>query len=576
MRPRFPLPLVLILLLAACSTAQREPTTLPVAPPPPLPSPVLTGRQIPSIPEVDERLRAVAAAAAADPPVLNLLALDEAGRQAADLALQDERVRALAVSGAGEPLLSELMVVRPTRASDLPAGEATGCARGCTTVQLYTYPTNTTTIVLVDVGAQAVRAVTSLPNSQPEIPEHLAKLAVAIARATPEVQEQLQLVPPEELATMEATKTALAGTSCDRSRHLCVAPVFRWGERALWVVTDLVDLAVVGVEWTELAASSGRRVTETSVQNAVVARLCDEPGTLTWGDWTLSYLLTSSDGLEVRAAQFQGLPVAESLKIVDWHVRYPGANDQGAGFADAVGCPVFSQAAVVPFAPPVIEPIVEGGAEIGVSISQEFRSELWPVPCNYSYTNRFAFYADGSWEMLGISNGRGCGTQGVYRPIFRIALAGERHVAERWGGNAWEPLSQEQWLLPEAQERLSPEGAQLRLGPPGRRWEMRPNAGSRPDDAFVYLTRAKPEEGERDLPSIGDCCQEDEQQGPHQFVEPAPEALEEAVIALWYVPQMPNQEREACWADAVLENGLFVAEVWPCSAGPRFVPVQEP
>ena len=575
MRSRYFL-LALILLLAACSTAQRGPAPTPAATRPPLPSPVLASRQPPNIPEVDARLRAVTEALAADPPVVNLLPLDDAGKEAAALALRDDRVRTAITTGSGDPLLTEVMVVRPTRTSDQPTSSPTGCGSGCTTVQLYTYPTNTTTTVLVDRAAQSVRAVTSLPDSQPEIPEHLAKLAVAIARATPEVQQQLQIVPPAEMATMEATKTALGGTSCDRSRHLCVAPVFRWGDRALWAVTDLVDLAVVGVEWTDLAASSGRRVTETSVQNAVVARLCDAPETLTWGDWTLSYLLTSSDGLEVRAAQFKGQPVADSLKIVDWHVRYPGANGQAAGFADAVGCPVFSQAAVVPFAPPVIEPITEGGKEIGVSISQEFRSELWPVPCNYSYTNRFAFYADGTWEMLGISKGRGCGTQGVYRPIFRIALAVEGQVTERWEGASWQRLTQEQWLLPEAQEARSPDGAQLRLGPPGNRWELRPDAGSRPDNAFVYLTRAKPEEGASDLPSIGDCCQEDYHQGPQQFIEPNPEPLEGAVTVLWYVPQMPNQERGACWADSVLNNGIFVPEVWPCSAGPRFVLVKEP
>jgi len=44
-------------------------------------------------------------------------------------------------------------------------------------------------------------------------------------------------------------------------------------------------------------------------------------------------------------------------------------------------------------------------------------------------------------------------------------------------------------------------------------------------------------------------------------------------VTIWYVPQMPNAEREACWADSVLRDGIFEAEAWPCAAGPWLVPM---
>jgi hypothetical protein len=32
--------------------------------------------------------------------------------------------------------------------------------------------------------------------------------------------------------------------------------------------------------------------------------------------------------------------------------------------------------------------------------------------------------------------------------------------------------------------------------------------------------------------------------------------------------------REYCWADTVVEDGVFVPRVWPCIAGPLFVPLE--
>ena len=41
---------------------------------------------------------------------------------------------------------------------------------------------------------------------------------------------------------------------------------------------------------------------------------------------------------------------------------------------------------------------------------------------------------------------------------------------------------------------------------------------------------------------------------------------------------MKNDDRvgnEYCWAESVLENGVYTAKVYPCFAGPKFVRIEK-
>lgn len=573
------LALLLALTLAACASPATGPTSPAATTPPPAadprptqPPPELAQRVTPDIPAVRERREAIAAALASTPPILPLAGLDTEAQQVQAQVLADQRVRGLVFTAdGGGPLLVEVFGVVPAAEGDLTDATSACRSRRCYKTVLYSFAANSTTTVISDAESGAILDVATLPDVQPDVPPHLAALAVEIARAAPEVQQELQMVPPADMATMEATKTNVSGSRCERSRHLCVAPVFLWGERALWAVTDLTDLALVGVQWTDVGVSSRRRVTETSLQDAVVSGLCERAEPLAWGPWRLSYVLTSSDGLVINDVTYDGKAWLQQAKITDWHVRYPpGPNGQAAGFQDAVGCPTFSAAAVVPFNLPVIEPITEGGQQIGVALVQDFRSELWPVPCNYRYQNRYEFYADGRFRMLAVNIGRGCGLGGVYRPILRIVPAGEAHAVAAWDGADWANWGEEQWVA-QGEAALAPDGAQLRIeSTGGPNLLLVPGQEPWPDNAFVYVTKYRSEEGDADLPALGSCCREDFQQGPETFIGPDPLAGER--ITLWYVPQMPNAEREACWADSMLRDGIFVAEEWPCAAGPWLVP----
>jgi hypothetical protein len=539
------------------------------------------------LPLLAEREAQLKAALTQNPPIVLLNAgLDETAKRAQDMAINDARFTEYARNPqTREPLRNEIFGVYAARASDItPATEACRQAT-CYRVEMYNAAYNLTTVAVVDVTNNKVLAVTQLPDTQPEIPEQLKTLATQIAVNSPEVAGALGFKPGEEQALMANTKSSLNGTRCERSRHLCVAPTFVQGDRALWAIVDLTDNALVGVRWTNLGSRTAR-VTEQRLEDEVIsAKYCEQDTPVERGGWKLDFILTSSDGLRVSNVAFEGKPVLRSAKVVDWHVSY--SQREGFGYSDAVGCPTFSSAAVIPYDEPVIEDILQDGQAMGWSLTQEFRSQGWPLPCNYSYRQRYEFYGDGRYRVAVASIGSGCGGDGMYRPVLRIDPAGDDLTFSEWTGSGWEDWATEQWQIFTPDTPLTPEGFQYRyLNAAGAGFYLEPGRGQfgdggRGDNAFVYVTRRHPDrdEGESDMLTIGPCCNPDFKQGPEKFIDAAPESIQNAPITIWYVSQLKNDDtpgREYCWATAVLEDGVFVPKAWPCHAGPMFVPIKSP
>ncbi|MEI7770738.1 MAG: hypothetical protein WCI67_12140 [Chloroflexales bacterium] len=443
------------------------------------------------------------------------------------------------------------------RAGDLTADLAAACPPGtCARVLIYVYPTDTSLTAVVDDDGQ-VRDVQSLAASQPEIPRELADLATRIAVASPEAAQARGVSPtaPMALSYASATKTSAVGTPCERSKHLCVSPVFTWGSQALWVIIDLTDLRLVGATtWTAQGQSAQRRdLSEATLQDAALAPLCETPQVLERDGWRASYLLTSSDGLELRDVTFQGRPLLASAKIVDWHVGYPAGTDgRRVGFSDAVGCPVFSSAAIIPYSLPTLADTAGGG----FTLTMTFRSPNWPQPCNYQYVFRATFAPDGALTVWAGSDGRGCGVSGVYHPVLRIAPPPATGAALQADGVMTPLTSEGEATWPGGADRSFISG-DVRVTPEWGDAEL----------AYVYWSVAKAAEGQGDLPSIGTCCRLDIAQGPDAFVTP-PEPLTGAG-ALWYVPAITNAERARCWADMELRDGVLVPHIWPCGSGVR-------
>jgi hypothetical protein len=484
-----------------------------------------------------------------------------------------------------QPYRNEIFGVYPARQSDMSTVKGAYNLASTYRIEMYNYALNNTTIALVDVQLQKVLAGYYSSNSQPDIPFYLRNLAVKIAVESPEVQNALGVKPDEKDALMASTKTSLNRSRCERSRHLCVAPTFVKGDKALWAIVDLTDYRLVGIRWTDVGNSgpAAPMVTEKRLQDdKITSCYCEVEQKLNKNGWNMNYMLTSSDGLRISDVSFNNKPVVRSAKLVDWHVSYSGTD--GFGYSDAVGCPYFSQAAVVAWEIPKVAELKDDNNKIiGFVLEQTYRSEAWPTPCNYNYRQRYEFYNDGKFRVSCASIGRGCGNTGTYRPVFRIAFAGEQNNFYEWNQNSWQSWLKEKWNAQGSLTSYTPEGYQYKIGNAQAGYFMEPgrgqfNDGGRGDFNYVYVTRQVNgrDEGENDLVTIGSCCNTDYHQGPEKFIEPQPEDIQNSSLVIWYVAQMRNDDRkgnEYCWAENVLENGIWNTKVYPCFCGPMFIPV---
>jgi len=488
--------------------------------------------------------------------------------------------------GSNRPYRCEIFGIYPARASDMEYIKAPYHLSNCYRVELYNYGLNSTAVAIADIQQQKVLANAFQAQTQPDIPPALKNLAVKIAVSSPEVAQALGMKPGDTEALMASTKTSLNRTRCERSGHLCVAPTFVKDGRALWAIVDLTDYKLTGLRWTNVGSTGpAPAVTEKRLQDdKITSCFCELETPLQRDGWKMNYMLTSSDGLRVADVFFNGQPVLENAKLVDWHVSYSGTD--GFGYSDAVGCPYFSQAAVIAFDPPVVKPITENNAVIGFALEQSFKSEQWPNPCNYNYLQRYEFYKDGRFRMAAASLGRGCGNDGTYRPVFRVAFAGEQNNFSEWNGTGWNSWIQERWQQQLPTTSYTAQGYQYKLtAGNGTGYYIEPGNGQfkdggRGDNAYVYVTLNKMgmDEGETDMVTIGPCCNIDYHQGPEKFIEPTPEDIRNKKMVLWYVAQLKNDNtrgREYCWAESVLENGVYVTKSYPGFCGPMFIPVKQ-
>jgi hypothetical protein len=531
---------------------------------------------------MQERMAAIKAALAQPVPVLRLAGTDSTLQRAQTLALADARfTENLMDKKLQQPYRNEIFNVYKARPQEVPKGyQAATVYR----VEMYNYALNLTTVALVDVAQNKVASVNTFPQTQPDLNPYLTNLATQIAIHAPEVIQALGYRPGQEEALMSATKTALNRTKCERSMHLCVAPTFIKGDKALWAIVDLTDLRLVGVRWTNVGTTGpAERISERKLQfEKIMECNCKQQQSINRDGWKFNYVLTSSDGLRISEVYYNNRLVIHNAKLVDWHVSYSGTD--GFGYSDAVGCPEFSQAAVVAAKQPTVAQLMQNNQAAGFVLEQVFQSEQWPRPCNYNYVQRYEFYADGRFRMAVASLGRGCGNDGTYRPVTRIAFAGGQNSFHEWHTDKWQPWDTEQWRLQDDQTTYTAEGYQYKItDATGNGYYIEPGRGQfgdggRGDNAYVYVTKlhAAKDEGETDLVTIGPCCNTNYRQGPEKFIEPAAESIQGTQLVVWYVAELKNDDakgREYCWAESYLENGVYKTKAWPCMSGPMFVPV---
>ena len=516
-----------------------------------------------------------------------LPALDAIQHEAVTIALANPNISRYLTTAQGNGLRCEVFGVYPARESDFRTDTKTVFQQGsCYRVELYNYAFNATVVAIVSLPNKAVVNILQLAHTQPDIPKDLRLLALQIACDAPEVQRALGYRPSPEQALMPDTKTALNRSRCERSQHLCVAPTFVKGDKALWAIVDMTDLRLVGVRWTNIGTTGpAAPVSQRSLEyEKLTDCFCKKELPLARNDWQLNYMITSSDGLRISDIRYKNKLVMLNAKLVDWHVSY--SKTDGFGYSDAIGCPYFSTATVLAVEPPAINDLYESGKKVGFVLEQGFHSEGWPTPCNYNYVQRYEFYDDGRLRVATASVGRGCGNDGTYRPVFRIALPQNDNSFAEWTGNDWKTWQKEGWQLQTELSPVTKDLFQYKIADKTNEgFYIAPARGQfadkgRGDNAFVFVTKSHIDldEGDADLVTIGPCCNTDYHQGPEKFIEPQPEPIANESLVLWYVPQLKNDDtagNEYCWAQSYLKNGVVSTRTYPCFGGPMFVPIRK-
>ncbi len=504
------------------------------------------------------------------------------------------------------PLHNDMMQITPAISSMLDSTSQRICqTHHCYQAQKYNFVTNTTTRAIVDADRLTLLMLQRYPQMQPDISVRLTHVAQAIALHAPEVKEALGFTPSRTDITMANVRGTMKESPCENTQHLCVAPTFadHHKAQALWAVVDLTDLTLAAAKWAGLGKTTTPAcIAERSLQNRyIMENFCQKDTLLEREGWQITYRLTGSDGLEVRDISFKGERVIQSAKIVDWHVSYQqkGAEQLDTttptyiegrrvefvkeqngnyrfGYNDAMGCPLFSTSVVLAFNAPQVKPLPHND---GFMLTQDFRNPKWPMACNYRYENRFEFYRDGSFRIVGVNKGRGCGDHALYRPVMRIDMAlGATESFYRYA-KGWQRMEKEY------QERVPPHTTHYpykitSASHPTQGFYIEPNYGqfgdqSRGDHATLFVSRFKPQEGDQDLLTLGSCCDLLDD-GVERYLEP-PESLAESQLVLWYVPRIYNDTRkgqEYCWADTTIgSDGNLQVQVWPCTVGPKFIPI---
>lgn len=532
---------------------------------------------------LDERKREIEAVLKLNKPVLLVKQTEiKSSSEIQDIFISNSKLDKFFLEPSSQKkMLNEIFSISKARPSDLPNGNEIMNMENLYRVEMYNYALNASIIGFVDLVHKQVINIIFYRETQPDVPPHLVELAMEMAINDTAVINEYGEHKLDQKPIMAGTKTALNRTKCQRSKHLCVAPTFVKGDKALWAIVDLTDLNIAGVKWTQVG-ETGMAVTQRTMQNdKIMSCYCDKNNIVEKNDWTFSYSMSRSDGLVLTNVQYKKKELFRNVKLVDWHVSY--SKIDGFGYSDAVGCPEFSTAAVLAVEPPYFEAIVESGDTTGFLLGQRYYSEGWPTPCNYNYHQYFEFYNDGRFRPVVGSIGRGCGNNGMYRPVTRIALSGEKNNFYEWNKNTWKQWKKEQWTLQTGKTLYQGDHQWLKIENDNKQGLMilantgQMRDGGRGDNAYVYVTKwdSHRDEGETDLPTIGPCCNKDYQQGPEKFIEPDPEIIETSSIVLWYVAQMTNDDtkgNEYCWAESVLKNGVYVPVIYPCYSGPMFKP----
>jgi hypothetical protein len=340
--------------------------------------------------------------------------------------------------------------------------------------------------------------------------------------------------------------------------------------RTLLVILTSIFLCVIALEYARVGDETGSSAAGRSESLASAS--------ISIGDWSLSYVISSNDGLHIYDADYQDQRIFTSLKLVEWHADYggfgfvysTGETSGGGGFT------------IYPYGDIQLLDLFNTNHEVeGFEIVQDFRMLNWGNDCNERFDQRIQFFHDGRFRVVSGAYGKGCDTEGVYRPVVRLDMAVAGDAGDsffRWDGSNWVKQSSEGWW--QQSTTAAPGGYDWRVNDASATaYFITPGMGQfsdggRGDSAYIYGTRHRVAEGDVALATIGSCCNDDHQQGPEQFINN--ESIDTTNLVFWYVPQMvidassDDGDAPYCWTIQGEPN----PETYPCFSGPMFVPAR--
>lgn len=210
------------------------------------------------------------------PIILLTMPTDSLAKKAQEILTQDRQlIPYLFEKETGKPLLNEVFSVSKSRPGDYSSHPTQNWSGSRYRIDIYNYALNSTIMAIVDVLQSRVVDISYYKDIQPDLPPHLAQLAVEIAIRDTEVRRAYGGIPDPQGVRMSSTKIALNQTRCQRSQYLCVAPTFVQGGKALWCIVDLTDLKVNSIKWSEVG-TTGMVVSERLAQNEKMMSCCCE------------------------------------------------------------------------------------------------------------------------------------------------------------------------------------------------------------------------------------------------------------------------------------------------------------
>ncbi|MCA9951691.1 MAG: hypothetical protein KDE48_18700 [Anaerolineales bacterium] len=496
--------------------------------------------------------------------------MSDAQRQAQDLALLDARVEEYT---AGDR--AEVFSVFPVSVKAFPA-EFPQCADGsCYQVDIYNFDQNAAVIAMVHAKSGTVIDVFNIEGAHPQVNKRLYSLAQQIIHEDADVEAALGFQPElEQIRLMESNRL---DTTCD-GRNLCATAVFFVDNGTVWVMVNFNTEEIEKIWWTDRNLEPDYN----DYSNHREPEDCGTTDSVNKDGWTLDYLTTPNDALNVTNVKFGGKDVVTSMKLLEWHAHYPG----NWGYVDYTGCGGGSGGfPIYPYGDTQVNDMYDDTTYIGFEVVQDFRMSNWGNSCNYRYEQHFQFFTDGRWRVATAAFGQGCGNdttqEATYRPVIRIDIAADGAADDSiavWNGTSWDDQTTEAWWLQSGP--YTTEGYRYRvLDQGGDGYYVEPGQGQfgdggTGDNAYLYATLYKTSEGAIDMSSIGNCCTGNYQQGPEGYINS--ENISSKDIVLWYVPQSEtittwqvNQgqaDAQYCWTDNTNNT-------WPCVSGPMFVPV---